>query len=133
MCSYNRVNNSFACQNSKTLNGLLKTELGFQVSFGLPVSPLLALVHRHLTRSAPVPLLLRSSYRTEATMIDWDLQGYVMTDWGALHAGYHAPLAGLDMAMPSGAHLWGPGGQTLGEAIRNASLPTARLDDMATR
>ncbi|KAJ5803480.1 uncharacterized protein N7503_005930 [Penicillium pulvis] len=29
MCSYNRINNSYACQNSKTLNGLLKTELGF--------------------------------------------------------------------------------------------------------
>src|SRR5258708_6373053 len=30
MCSYNRLNNSYACQNSKTLNGLLKSELGFQ-------------------------------------------------------------------------------------------------------
>ncbi|PVH93605.1 glycoside hydrolase family 3 protein [Periconia macrospinosa] len=30
MCSYQRVNNSDACQNSKVLNGLLKTELGFQ-------------------------------------------------------------------------------------------------------
>ncbi|KAI2639949.1 glycoside hydrolase family 3 protein [Hypomontagnella submonticulosa] len=30
MCSYNQVNNSYACQNSKTLNGLLKGELGFQ-------------------------------------------------------------------------------------------------------
>ena len=30
MCSYNRVNNSYACQNSKTLNGVLKTELGFE-------------------------------------------------------------------------------------------------------
>ncbi|KAJ5771043.1 uncharacterized protein N7511_003094 [Penicillium nucicola] len=30
MCSYNRVNNSYACANSKMLNGLLKTELGFQ-------------------------------------------------------------------------------------------------------
>ena len=30
MCSYNRVNNSYACQNSKLLNGLLKTELGFE-------------------------------------------------------------------------------------------------------
>ncbi|PYH34168.1 beta-glucosidase [Aspergillus neoniger CBS 115656] len=30
MCSYERINNSYACQNSKTLNGLLKTELGFQ-------------------------------------------------------------------------------------------------------
>ncbi|KAH8897404.1 beta-glucosidase-related glycosidase [Thozetella sp. PMI_491] len=30
MCSYNRVNGSYGCQNSKTLNGLLKSELGFQ-------------------------------------------------------------------------------------------------------
>jgi beta-glucosidase len=30
MCSYNRVNNSYACANSKTLNGLLKAELGFE-------------------------------------------------------------------------------------------------------
>ncbi|KAG6051909.1 hypothetical protein E4U39_006431 [Claviceps sp. Clav50 group G5] len=30
MCSYQRVNNSYGCANSKILNGLLKTELGFQ-------------------------------------------------------------------------------------------------------
>ncbi|KAI4593291.1 hypothetical protein KJ359_009822 [Pestalotiopsis sp. 9143b] len=30
MCSYQRVNNSYGCANSKTLNELLKTELGFQ-------------------------------------------------------------------------------------------------------
>ncbi|KAI9738727.1 MAG: hypothetical protein M1834_008232 [Cirrosporium novae-zelandiae] len=30
MCSYNRVNNTHSCQNSKMLNGLLKEELGFQ-------------------------------------------------------------------------------------------------------
>ena len=30
MCSYNQVNNSYACQNSKLLNGVLKDELGFQ-------------------------------------------------------------------------------------------------------
>lgn len=30
MCSYNRVNNSYACQNSYTQNKLLKTELGFE-------------------------------------------------------------------------------------------------------
>ena len=32
MCSYQRVNNSYGCANSKTQNGLLKEELGFQVS-----------------------------------------------------------------------------------------------------
>ncbi|KAL2262934.1 hypothetical protein VTK26DRAFT_8924 [Humicola hyalothermophila] len=30
MCSYNRLNNSYGCANSKALNGLLKSELGFQ-------------------------------------------------------------------------------------------------------
>ncbi|KAF3766961.1 family 3 glycoside hydrolase [Cryphonectria parasitica EP155] len=30
MCSYNRINGSWACQNSWTLNNILKTELGFQ-------------------------------------------------------------------------------------------------------
>ncbi|KAF7188374.1 putative beta-glucosidase G [Pseudocercospora fuligena] len=30
MCSYNRLNSTYGCENSKTLNGLLKEELGFQ-------------------------------------------------------------------------------------------------------
>ena len=30
MCSYNKVNGSWACENDKAQNGLLKTELGFQ-------------------------------------------------------------------------------------------------------
>lgn len=30
MCSYNRINQTYGCENSKTLNGLLKGELGFQ-------------------------------------------------------------------------------------------------------
>ncbi|KAI0480707.1 glycoside hydrolase family 3 protein [Xylariaceae sp. FL0804] len=30
MCSYNQLNNSYGCQNSKTLNNVLKGELGFQ-------------------------------------------------------------------------------------------------------
>lgn len=30
MCAYNRVNQTYACENSKLLNGLLKGELGFQ-------------------------------------------------------------------------------------------------------
>lgn len=34
MCSYNQINNSYACQNSWTLNRLLKGELDFQ-GFGM--------------------------------------------------------------------------------------------------
>jgi beta-glucosidase len=30
MCSYNQVNNTYSCQNSKLINGLLKDELDFQ-------------------------------------------------------------------------------------------------------
>jgi len=30
MCSYNRINGSYASQNSKAMNGLLKSELEFQ-------------------------------------------------------------------------------------------------------
>ncbi|KAI1384789.1 glycoside hydrolase family 3 protein [Hypoxylon trugodes] len=29
MCSYNRINNTYGCENSKLLNGILKTELSF--------------------------------------------------------------------------------------------------------
>ncbi|PLB47486.1 beta-glucosidase-related glycosidase [Aspergillus steynii IBT 23096] len=85
MCSYQRINNSYGCQNSKALNGLLKTELGFQ--------------------------------------------GYVITDWGAQHAGIAAANAGLDMVMPT-TQLWG---SNLTKAIANGTMEAARLDDMATR
>lgn len=30
MCSYNRVNNTYACENSKLMNGILKEELAFE-------------------------------------------------------------------------------------------------------
>ncbi|RFU35240.1 hypothetical protein B7463_g1164, partial [Scytalidium lignicola] len=86
MCSYNRVNNSHGCGNSKTLNGLLKTELGFN--------------------------------------------GFVVSDWGAQHAGVATALAGLDVAMPSAPTFWGP---HLADAVNNGSVPMSRLNDMAVR
>ncbi|KAG2418600.1 hypothetical protein HFD88_001701 [Aspergillus terreus] len=86
MCAYNRINNSYACQNSKAMNGLLKTELGFQ--------------------------------------------GFVMSDWEALHAGYEAADAGLDMVMPDSGGFWGT---NLSLAVTNGSFAQERLDDMATR
>jgi beta-glucosidase len=85
MCSYNRVNNSYGCQNSKLLNGLLKTELGFQ--------------------------------------------GYVVTDWGAQHAGIAGANAGLDVVMPRSS-TWN---SNLTTAIGNGTMEALRLDDMVTR
>lgn len=55
--------------------------------------------------------------------------GYVITDWGAQHAGIAAANAGLDMVMPS-TQLWG---SNLTKAISNGTMEAARLDDMATR
>ncbi|KAI0018481.1 glycosyl hydrolase family 3 N terminal domain-containing protein [Xylariomycetidae sp. FL0641] len=86
MCSYNRLNNSYGCGNSKTQNGLLKGELGFA--------------------------------------------GFVVSDWNAQTGGLSTALAGMDAAMPSGDGFWG-GNLTL--AVRNGSVPEARVDDMATR
>lgn len=34
MCSYNKINNTYACENTYVLNQLLKNELGFQ-GFGM--------------------------------------------------------------------------------------------------
>ncbi|GLA22010.1 hypothetical protein AnigIFM63326_000142 [Aspergillus niger] len=86
MCSYNRINNSYGCQNSKTLNGLLKGELGFQ--------------------------------------------GFVVSDWNAQHTGIASAAAGLDLVMPDSVY-WENGNLSL--AVRNGSLSSTRLDDMATR
>ncbi|KAK9342742.1 glycosyl hydrolase family 3 N terminal domain-containing protein [Lipomyces starkeyi] len=93
MCSYNRLNSSYACQNSKALNGLLKEELGFQ--------------------------------------------GYVMSDWEAVHAGVASIEAGLDMNMPgpigfgvTEPSFWGP---NITAAVSNGTLSEERIDDMARR
>ncbi|KAI4752944.1 putative beta-glucosidase [Aureobasidium sp. EXF-3400] len=86
MCSYQRVNNSYACQNSKTMNGLLKTELGFE--------------------------------------------GFVLSDWYAQHTGVASVNAGLDMVMPSSMYL---DINSFATAVRNGSINSTRLDDMATR
>ena len=65
-----------------------------------------------------------------------DFQGFVMSDWQAQHAGVSTALAGLDMTMPgdtsfnSGQSYWG---SNLTIAILNGTIPSWRLDDMATR
>ncbi|THZ08588.1 putative beta-glucosidase [Aureobasidium pullulans] len=93
MCSYNRLNSSYACQNSKALNGLLKEELGFQ--------------------------------------------GYVMSDWGATHAGVANIEAGMDMDMPGTIAFFQAGtsyyGQNLTNAVNNGTVPESRIDDAAHR
>ena len=63
-------------------------------------------------------------------------QGFVVSDWAAQHSGVGTALAGLDMTMPgdvdfdSGTSYWGA---NLTVAVLNGTVPTWRLDDMATR
>ncbi|XP_014550271.1 glycoside hydrolase family 3 protein [Bipolaris victoriae FI3] len=85
MCSYNRINGSHGCQNSYTLNYLLKTELAFQ--------------------------------------------GYVISDYGALHTGIAAANAGMDVVTPF-QEVWG---KNLTMAISNRTMDASRLDDMVKR
>jgi beta-glucosidase len=111
MCSYNRVNGSYGCQNSKLLNGVLKEELGFQ-GYGMIEHP-----------------YIESSQRADKIP--------VMSDWGATHAGVAPILAGLDMNMPGGiaftetAHSYFGGNLTI--AVNNGSVPIERVDDMVRR
>ncbi|KAF2181119.1 glycoside hydrolase family 3 protein [Zopfia rhizophila CBS 207.26] len=96
MCAYQRVNGSYACENSKLQNGILKGELGFQ--------------------------------------------GYIMSDWGAVHSGLSSIDNGLDMNMPGGLGTYGTffaAGSFFGDnvtiAVNNGSLDVSRVDDMIVR
>jgi beta-glucosidase len=67
-------------------------------------------------------------------------QGYVMSDWGAVHSGVASIESGLDMNMPGGL---GPYGTNFGEpsffggnitkGVNNGTLQTDRVDDMVIR
>jgi len=81
MCSYNRLNNSYGCANSKILNGLLKTELGFE---GFVVSDWVA--QRKLYFVYHPGHILKS-----------------------LDSGIASADAGLDLAMPN-SPFWGKSG-----------------------
>ncbi|KFY67094.1 hypothetical protein V496_01748 [Pseudogymnoascus sp. VKM F-4515 (FW-2607)] len=60
-------------------------------------------------------------------------EGFVVSDWGAQHAGIASAEGGLDMAMPDGGSFWGADGSNLTTFVKNGSIPEARLTDMATR
>ncbi len=65
---------------------------------------------------------------------DWAYPGYVMSDWGAVHSTAPAANAGLDQE--SGyvfdkKPYFGP--ELLGKALKDGSIPQARLDDMVRR
>ncbi|KQX01682.1 beta-glucosidase [Massilia sp. Root418] len=64
---------------------------------------------------------------------DWNFQGYVMSDWGAVHSTIPAANAGLDQQSGWPFDKSAYFGEALGEAVANRHVPEARLDDMAHR
>ena len=85
MCSYNRINGTYACENPHLLTDILKKEWGFQ--------------------------------------------GFVMSDWGAVHSTVATALSGMDVEMPDGKYL----GADLLAAVKSGAVPEAQIDAMARR
>jgi len=106
MCSYNRVNNSYSCQNSKLLNGLLKTELGFE---GWVTSD-----WDGQRKFSPISRIVS------------------LSNLYSLDTGLSSTLAGLDVAMPNSS-FWGTNGENLTLSVTNGSVPESRVTDMVTR
>jgi beta-glucosidase len=59
----------------------------------------------------------------------WGYQGWVMSDWGAVHSTVKSALAGLDQEMPTGRHF----GPALKKSIEQGHVPVSRVDDMVHR
>lgn len=95
MCSYNRLNGYYACENDWLLNQTLRR--------------------------------------------DWGFEGFVVADWYfSTRSTVGAVMAGLDISMPGGDLTDSYGfpdyyGKPLIEAVRNGSVPSARIDDMVAR
>jgi beta-glucosidase len=67
---------------------------------------------------------------TEILKIDWKFDGLVMSDWGSTYDGVAAANGGLDLEMPSGAHM---NRDTLLPAIKSGKLSAATVDDHVSR
>jgi beta-glucosidase len=103
MCSYNKINQTQACQNSKILNGLLKEELDFQ---GPIISDWAAAIN---------------GVQPALAGMDMNMPGF-----------YAYGQGNQDEGNPSTAvNTWW--GANLAQAVRNGSVPEWRIDDMVTR
>lgn len=103
MCAYNRVNGTYACENSKLINGLLKEELGFK---GFLLSDWAA---------------IQGGRASALGGADMDMPGFV---------GYG--IGDQDQEDPAEAtnSFWG---RALGDMVRNGTVEEWRVDDMVTR
>lgn len=90
MCSYNKINGTYGCENGYLMNEVLKQE--------------------------------------------WKFPGFVMSDWGGVHSGSKAALAGLDQQ--SAGEVFDAAvffDEPLKMAVAAGVVPMARRDDMVLR
>lgn len=121
MCAYNRINDTYACENDQTLNKDLKTKMKFQVChvpFMLNVPSLViyfflsVIAHPHCLISLSLSFCF--------------VQGFVMSDWGATHSTVKAANGGLDMQMPDASFF----GTPLLQAVQSGQVSMDRLNGM---
>jgi len=67
---------------------------------------------------------------TDILKDEWNFSGFVMSDWGAVHNGKSAALAGMDIEMPSGANM---NSANLSPLIANGTVPQTLIDDKVRR
>ncbi|KAJ6524599.1 glycoside hydrolase superfamily [Mycena vulgaris] len=103
MCSYNKINQTQACQNSKLINGILKEELGFQ---SFIMSDWAAMIN---------------GVQPALAGLDMNMPGFVGYSVG--------PQNDPDPSKATNSY-WGA---ALIEMVNNGSVPEARVDDMVIR
>ena len=86
MCSYNKINGTFASENKYLLTDILKSEWGFE--------------------------------------------GFVISDWGAVHSTVPVANAGLDLEMPGPARFFG---DALVSAVKQGEVSQETVDDKVRR
>ncbi len=61
---------------------------------------------------------------------EWEFDGLVMSDWGAVHSSVKTAISGLDLEMPNGKYL---NYSNLIEPIKNGEVKESVIDDKARR
>ena len=104
--------------------------LAFQIAIerGDPGSVMCAYNRVNGAYSCESPYLLN-----EVLKQDWGYQGYVMSDWGAVHSTIPSANAGLDQQSGWPFDHSAYFSDALREAVANRHVPQARLDDMVHR
>lgn len=60
---------------------------------------------------------------------EWDFQGFVSSDFGAVHSTVPSAMAGLDLEMPTGKYF----GDDLKAAVQSGQVPMSVIDDKLVR